>query len=63
MITQDDARDTVELEDRYVIEPSQLFKEDWSSHSTNRVPENFSYSSENNTEWLSTAQVLEMIDG
>lgn len=54
MITDDDARMTVELNDRYVIRPPSL---EWNdSHlvalDAKPVAEGFRYSSEHNTEWL-----------
>jgi len=54
MITQDDARLTLELGDRYVICPPQI---DWSkahleAHSARPVSEGFLYSSDVNDEWL-----------
>jgi len=54
MITPDDARTTLELEDRYIIEPSFAF---WSNtHLAGRnarsVPDGFEYASNQNNEWL-----------
>ena len=54
MITCDDARSTLELKDRYVIQP--LFNS-WDPGSyidrgARKTPDGFSYSSESNTEWL-----------
>jgi UDP-N-acetylglucosamine 4,6-dehydratase len=54
MITEDDARMTVELDDRYVICPAQT---EWShSHlvpfGARPVAEGFRYSSDSNSEWL-----------
>lgn len=54
MITSDDARTTLELEDRYIIEPSLAF---WSNahlaaHNATSVPDDFEYASNQNDEWL-----------
>jgi UDP-N-acetylglucosamine 4,6-dehydratase len=54
MITEDDARLTLDIGDRYVICPPQL---DWSrehlhKHGGKLVPEGFHYSSDVNDEWL-----------
>jgi UDP-N-acetylglucosamine 4,6-dehydratase len=54
MITEDDSRMTVELNDRYVICPPI---EGWSRRHLDKagarpVSEGFKYSSDNNTEWL-----------
>lgn len=56
MVPLDDSHSTHELDDRYVIEPSFNF---WESEDVERyqafdkVPGDFSYASDNNTEWLS----------
>lgn len=57
MITVDDARSTLELPDRYIIEPVLAF---WTSghlagSGATRVGEGFEYSSNRNSEWLDAA--------
>ena len=64
MITEDDARMTVELSDRYVICPGLM---DWSrGHleklSSKAVAEGFRYSSDTNPEWLNAADLAGVID-
>jgi len=63
MITEDDARTTFELDDRYVITPS--FKgwttEPLAGEDGIRVAEDFRYSSDTNTEWLTIEALREMI--
>ncbi|HEU4839748.1 MAG TPA: hypothetical protein VFS88_10125, partial [Micavibrio sp.] len=54
---------TLELEDRYIIEPVFLF---WNSNAlvksgAKNVPEDFSYSSDNNSEWLDAAGLQFML--
>ncbi|MEZ5902358.1 MAG: UDP-N-acetylglucosamine 4,6-dehydratase (inverting) [Alphaproteobacteria bacterium] len=55
MITSDDSRSTLELEDRYIIEPAFVF---WKENEkkiyskAKGVEADFSYSSNNNSEWL-----------
>jgi UDP-N-acetylglucosamine 4,6-dehydratase len=63
LVSEDEARNTLEFKDMYVVEP--LFPWWTNSHWTGgtRLPEGFEYSSDNNTEWLSDAQLLEMIGG
>lgn len=63
MITADDARTTLELEDRYVIEPSHAF---WSNaHLTGNgaagVAEGFEYASNLNAEWLDSAALMHLM--
>jgi UDP-N-acetylglucosamine 4,6-dehydratase len=54
MISEDDARTTLELADRYVIEPAFAFwkRDHLEAAGASRLPEGFSYQSETNTEWL-----------
>ena len=60
LITEDDARNTVELGDRYVIAP-QTFLESYAGrydqYGHNRVREDFQYSSDTNEEWLSVEDI------
>jgi len=65
MVTEDDARTTIDAGDRYVIQPA--FK-DWSVDpgvwpDTKLVAENFRYSSDSNSEWLVGEKLLKMIVG
>ena len=55
MISSDDAGNTHDLGDRFVIRPSIKFYDDRYDYlrGSRLVAENFSYSSDNNTEWLS----------
>lgn len=63
MITEDDARMTLALADRFVICPSNR---EWSNaplHATGATPvaEGFRYGSENNNEWLSATELLAIV--
>lgn len=64
MIPADEARHTMEFDDHYVIQPS--FRS-WSNtepayaHEGKMCEEGFSYSSDNNTDWLSVEQLQTMI--
>src|SRR5215469_14018267 len=65
MISADDARTTAELGDRYAIEPAfveyarQPFR---LNGGPGAVPEDFSYASNTNTEWLSGAELMAMVE-
>ena len=60
LITEDETRRTIELEDRYIIEPAHPFwTEDFSVGSP--LPEGFSYASNTNKEWLTVEQLKEMV--
>lgn len=64
MITTDDARNTMELPDRFVIEPALPF---WDiardrAKDAHPVEEHFSYSSDGNREWLSAEDMATILD-
>ena len=54
LISEDEARTTVELDDMYVVQPAG--EPLWFGHAWNEkgrpLPEGFTYTSANNTEWL-----------
>ncbi len=63
MITEDDARMTLDCGDRYVITPSFPF---WNGapyrdNGSKPVPEGFRYASDTNNEWLDAAGLQEML--
>ncbi len=62
MISRDESRSTIELEDRFVVEPAGhlWFRYDWSQEGK-RVPDGFKYTSDNNTEWLTEDQIRELV--
>src|SRR6185369_1888080 len=61
MISADDARNTVDLGDRYAIEPAfvEYTREPLSG---GRLPDEFSYASDTNDEWLSGAGLLALLN-
>ncbi|HEY9080133.1 UDP-N-acetylglucosamine 4,6-dehydratase (inverting) [Magnetovibrio sp.] len=63
MITEDDARNTVMLTDRFIIKPTIMFDSEVECYE-NEIPvaEDFSYSSDNNTEWLSVEDFASLLD-
>jgi UDP-N-acetylglucosamine 4,6-dehydratase len=65
MITEDYARNTVELSDRYIIQPVFAF---WSHEhlldaGARVVPEDFRYGSDNNTDWMDGPRLHTMLAG
>lgn len=64
MISKDDARMTIELDDRYVIEPLFEFwaRDHYEQYAPKRVDEDFCYASDTNTEWLDVAQIRTLLD-
>jgi len=64
MISADDARATIELDDRYVIEPTFVEyprKRFGPEDGARPAAEGFSYSSDNNDDWLSAEGLLAML--
>jgi len=62
LISEDEARHSIELDDMYVVEPpgALWFGHAWSK-SGNRLAEGFSYASDNNPVWLSAEEMLTLI--
>ena len=56
MITEDDSRYTLELEDRYIITPVLSFWDDKYNLDGKPVQENFTYKSDTNKEWIEGKQ-------
>ena len=63
MITKDDGRLTIELDDRYLIKPQFAFWRDKAYDEIGAVPvaEDFEYSSDSNTEWLDDAGFMDLL--
>jgi UDP-N-acetylglucosamine 4,6-dehydratase/5-epimerase len=61
MVPEDDARNSVELDDRYVILPSFGLDVSAAYASATRPPDNFRYGSDTNTKWLTTRELTEMV--
>jgi len=63
LISADESRDTVELDDMFVIRPSALpaATEAWCHGRA--LPEGFAYTSDGNECWLSAADLRDMIEG
>lgn len=65
MVGADDARQTVELADRYVIEPSfvEYTRQGFGAADGGKaVPEGFAYASDSNTDWLSPQALRDMLE-
>jgi len=65
MVSSDDARQTVELADRYVIEPAfaDFRRTSFVESGEGRpVHEDFAYASDSNDEWLTHPQLLQMLE-
>jgi UDP-N-acetylglucosamine 4,6-dehydratase/5-epimerase len=65
MITEDDARATMEFEDRYIIQPLLMGNWDknyYTKFDYKNVPDNFSYQSNLNEHWLNQSQLKSMLN-
>lgn len=64
MITKDDGRQTIELDDRYVITPQFTYWDDkyYKAMGATQFNEEFEYSSDKNTEWLDEKSFKEMLE-
>ncbi len=62
LISEDEARHTLELKDMFVVEPTGAlwFGHDWRSKG-NLLEEGFCYASDNNNEWLDESQIQEIV--
>jgi UDP-N-acetylglucosamine 4,6-dehydratase len=63
MIGRDESRSTIELPDRFVVQPAGhlWFRHDWSQEGT-LVPDGFKYTSDNNTVWLSDEDIRALVE-
>jgi UDP-N-acetylglucosamine 4,6-dehydratase len=62
LISEDEARATIELEDMFVVQPSQVtwFGQDWKDEGQT-LPAGFRFGSDNNPNWLTVSQIQEMV--
>lgn len=63
MIPVDDGRQTIQYKDHFIITPAlSYWQKDWHAEKNGTpCPEGFYYGSDNNTEWVSDEQLIEMI--
>jgi len=63
LISEDEARGTLELEDMFVVQPSGVL---WFGHSWQEqghsLPDGFLYASNNNPQWLTVEQIKKMVE-
>ena len=62
MISEDEARSTIELDDMFVVQPAGglWFGREWEDKGK-PLPDGFSYASNTNTEWLNVEQIQELV--
>jgi UDP-N-acetylglucosamine 4,6-dehydratase len=62
MIPRDDARNTLEFDNYYIIQPDfRFFKHRFKNDNGKPVPEDFEYNSKTNTWWLTVEELREMV--
>lgn len=62
MVTVEDSANTYEYDKHFIIYPQLVWSESRRNKPTGKkVPEGFSYSSDNNTEWLSVEEIRELL--
>jgi UDP-N-acetylglucosamine 4,6-dehydratase len=64
MVTSDDGRNTLRMDDRYVIEPAFAFwdREKYTGDGAQPVGDGFSYASDSNDEWLDADGLRELLN-
>jgi len=62
LISEDEARQTVEMPDMYVVQPAEAlwFGRDWEAKGS-LLKDDFRYASNTNTDWLSVEQIKKII--
>jgi UDP-N-acetylglucosamine 4,6-dehydratase len=63
LLSDDEARNAVERDDMFVIQPAQSWwrKENWKNDAS--LPEGFRYSSDSNSQWLTAEDLHKMVEG
>ena len=62
LISTDEARQAVEVDDMYIIKPTYPWWGENGWKNGKPLPEGFSYTSNNNDSWISPERLLKMID-
>lgn len=62
LISEDEARQTIELEDMFVVQPAETlwFGHDWENRGKH-LPDDFRYASNTNTQWLTVGEISKII--
>jgi UDP-N-acetylglucosamine 4,6-dehydratase (inverting) len=62
LLTEDEARHTMEFDNYFVIEPEHPFWEKDNFRDGNSIPEGFRYTSDGNDKWLTEAEIEKIVD-
>jgi FlaA1/EpsC-like NDP-sugar epimerase len=63
LVSEDEARNTVEVEDMYIIQPSHPWWRGSNWKNARALPEGFRYTSDTNSAWLTSEQLHQLIAG
>ncbi|HEY7351142.1 MAG TPA: UDP-N-acetylglucosamine 4,6-dehydratase (inverting) [Terriglobales bacterium] len=63
LVSEDESRNAIETEDMFIVQPAHPWwrKDNWKS--ATRLPEGFRYTSDSNTQWLTTERLYELVEG
>lgn len=61
LLSSDEARHTLELDDKFVIQPAHPWWQPGNWSRGKKLPEGYSYTSDNNDNWLTVAELKELI--
>jgi len=62
LVSEDEARHTVELDDMYVIRPAHSWWNHQNWNDGRSLPDGFRYASDSNSRWLTASELRELID-
>ena len=62
LVSEDEARNTVETDEMYVIQPSHPWWQNGNWMNARALPEGFRYASDTNTEWMTDQQVRNLME-
>ena len=62
LVSEDEARNTVETDEMYVIQPSHPWWQNGNWMNARALPEGFRYASDSNTEWMTDQQVRNLME-
>jgi UDP-N-acetylglucosamine 4,6-dehydratase len=63
LISEDEARNTVELDDMFVIQPAHPWWKQGNWKDARPLPEGFRYASDNNPQWMESSELLNLVQG
>jgi UDP-N-acetylglucosamine 4,6-dehydratase len=61
LVSKDEARQVLETEDKYIIEPAHPWWEQGNWEDAKQVPEGFEFTSDNNKDWLSEEDLKKLL--